>query len=115
VESHLGIDRYGLEIGDVKRTGYAGHELPETRPSKGTKGTGRRHVEYDAGGTSVHDVYWISVRSGGSCQGTAPTVQVREVRLNVEFIGNGAIKTCVHKLQIQHDPPVKVLETINIS
>jgi hypothetical protein len=45
----------------------------------------------------------------------APTVQVGQVGRNVEFVCNSAIETCIDKLQIHHDLPIKVLGTVNSS
>ena len=43
------------------------------------------------------------------------TVQVGQVGRDEELVGNGAIESSVHKLQIQHDLAVKVLVMINSS
>jgi hypothetical protein len=115
IESHPGVDGHRLKIGDVERTSYAAHEFPEPRPSKRTKSRRRGHVEYNTGGASMHNIYCTSVPSCHSTRGTAPTVQVRKVGPNDEFISNCTIEACIHELQIQHDFSVKVLDMINDS
>ena len=43
------------------------------------------------------------------------TIQVGQVGRNEELVGDGAIESGIHKLQIEHDFAVKVLIMINCS